>query len=72
MSDHGSQTVYSQDGELSITFPLRLAFMTEYFPPCSHGEALTFQPLLMEDREQSPLRDLYIVAIATVTQVNLS
>ena len=38
----------------------------------SHGEALTFEPLLMEDREQSPLRDLYIVAIATVTQVNLS
>ena len=25
----------------------------------------------MEDRDQSPLRDLYIVAIATVTQVNL-
>ena len=36
---------------------------------CSHGEALTFEPLLMEDREQSPLKDLYIVAIATVTQV---
>ena len=46
--------------------------MTECFTPCSHGEALTFEPLLMEDREQSPLRDLYIVAIATVTQVNLS
>jgi hypothetical protein len=49
--------------------------MTESFPPTyvrSHGEALTFEPLLMEDREHSPLRDLYIVAIATVTQVNLS
>lgn len=36
---------------------------------CSHGEALTFEPLLMENREESFLGDLSIIALATVTQV---
>lgn len=37
--------------------------------PVSHGEALTFEPLLSQSQEQSSLRDLCIVAVATVTQV---
>ena len=73
VSDLGSPTVCSLDGQCSLTtlhcslpFTLNgIALCTH----CSHGEALTFEPLLMEDREQSPLKDLYIVAIATVTQV---
>lgn len=36
---------------------------------CSHGEALTFEPLLVENREESFLRDMSVVAVATVTQV---
>ena len=36
---------------------------------CSHGEALTFEPLLVDNKEASFLRDYSIVAIATVTQV---
>lgn len=72
-SDRGSQTVCSQAGELSAVFPSGyLSCPSPFLHARSHGEALTFEPLLMEDRDQSPLRDLYIVAIATVTQVNLS
>ena len=33
----------------------------------SHGEALTFEPLLMRE-EESVLRDFAVLAIATVTQ----
>ena len=36
---------------------------------CSHGEALTFEPLLVENKEESFLRDISIIAVATVTQV---
>ena len=35
---------------------------------CSHGEALTFEPLLV-NKEESLLKGFSVVAIATVTQV---
>lgn len=34
-----------------------------------HGEALTFEPLLLEHKEESFLADMSILAVATVTQV---
>ena len=60
----------SQDGKFSLfervdNFRISLTLVL----PCSHGEALTFEPLLLENREESPLRDYSIAAIATVTQV---
>ncbi len=36
---------------------------------CSHGEALTIEPLMVENKEESFLRDMSILAVATVTQV---
>ena len=41
---------------------------TTFCTCCSHGEALTFEPLLMRE-EESVLRDFSVLAIATVTQV---
>ena len=65
MFDLGSPTVSSLDGK----WPLKPNCIFHDYTHYSHGEALTFEPLLMEDRDQSPLKDYFIVAIATVTQV---
>jgi len=35
----------------------------------SHGEALAIEPLLLENAEESSLKDHSIVALATVTKV---
>ena len=63
--DPGSLTACFLDGEYSHVFMLCL----NHGNTCSHGEALTFEPLLVENKEESFLRDVSILAVATVTQV---
>ena len=71
---HGLQSASSQDGQCCILYICKGLICDRLCTICiytvySHGEALTFEPLLLENREESPLRDHSIVALATVTQV---
>ena len=77
MGEIGSQNASFRDGECRDKLkPTRASVYSQCMPYMykrvllhlySHGEALTFEPLLMRE-EESVLRDFGILAIATVTQ----